>query len=620
SFDNTGRFNFAPATGELGSPLDDDAFQKGFQGTLRISFQSGTNTSDQALHTMHVFVTPGYSASVPALIEEGTSGRILGIMRMQQRLNYLGYVDVNGNPLVVDGIVGPLTRSSAGLFNAVISNSQTVAEAPWVDADQINRSSAPRWLELPNSGPHWSLSGSALADNRDWTSSWSADLLNVAGSSLPNGNTMSVTLASETTGGAIPGVVGHVTGRDLDIGSYSSIYRTRTVNSVEYVAARTVSDPTGVNHVARSISGSGNSFGTTLDRLTLFTSGQTPANLAQVQTHSGPSSDADAWLRVSMGNDRYELRRIVSVGPGAGQIKLDRALPASLASSTSIAWAIFHTVPLSSASTSSGLVADVPFNITNRGLLTGLAPLLADPASGYSSTKTLQQIQALRRAHPESAAKAIAIEFNDPRLWGLPGTISENEAAGYASYSPDAASALQLRSGPGASIESALSSIEMLGRTPFPVGLNGFLKTLPNLPLVADNPASTIDFLTPLQAFISNVSLPTQVTSLQNIATGLTQSGYTVDYVKPASEVASFDTNVPTDLLSFYRQVTLSQLMADTTFDAGILQSILELADVAFTGNLSLTSNVTLTLHYGIDQFGLYLDGTKQLGTANYLV
>lgn len=465
TFEDTGRIYFAPATSDVGADYDDDPFQAGFQGTVRITFDAGSDASNLTSHELRVFVAPGYStasnSTVPVEVPETDPGHGLATMRMQQRLNFLGYVDAFGEPLVIDGVVGPRTMESAGLFNAVVGDAPDVVPMSWVDPLQINRSNAPRWVELPISGPKWWLDASAESANLNWTSNWSLDVLNIAGAS-GNVPSIPIVLASQQSGGIIDGEVGHATGRDLDIGinHSSSVYRVHGVEGQNYVAAKTPNDSAGDSHVVASVDGPNETVDANLTTLTLFSSGPALADLSQVMASSTSNGNEDAWLRISDPAGDLVLRRIISVDQAAGTVELNRRLPASFAGQNGLIWSAFYSVPLSNVTTASGLVEDQLSNDTNFDLLTGLAPLMTDPVSGYRAADIMAQVEALRRANPESAAQAIRIEFNDPRLWGLPGTISEDNAAGRTSFAFNAANVIQLRTGPGASVEAAAAAVE----------------------------------------------------------------------------------------------------------------------------------------------------------------
>ena len=113
-FSKTGRFYFAPGTAD-DLTFDSDSSSQGFQGTIVVEY-----AVNGVLHDVHLVVGSGYSSSGPADVS-GASGP-LNSMRVQQRLNYLGYADYEGKPLIIDGIIGPRTQSALRKFKAAGTN------------------------------------------------------------------------------------------------------------------------------------------------------------------------------------------------------------------------------------------------------------------------------------------------------------------------------------------------------------------------------------------------------------------------------------------------------------------------------------------------------------------
>ncbi|WP_406700164.1 SdrD B-like domain-containing protein [Singulisphaera sp. Ch08] len=138
-FSQTGRFYLAPGT-EDGLPQDGSSTDRGFQGRLRVRF-----TVDGVPQTLDLRVLAGASGQGPSALHPEAS--TLEILRQQQRLRWLGFPDVNGDQLVVDGIVGPLTQHATGLFNAAVaatdyspSGSLSAGARAWANVPQ-----APTW-------------------------------------------------------------------------------------------------------------------------------------------------------------------------------------------------------------------------------------------------------------------------------------------------------------------------------------------------------------------------------------------------------------------------------------------------------------------------------------------
>lgn len=104
----SGLFYLAPGLAD-DLPNDSATDQPGFQGILNAVVRvNGTN------RRIPIRVDSGYSTDGRSVIRNDST--MLDAMRIQQRLRYLGFPDSGGNPLVVDGIVGPLTSHAIALF------------------------------------------------------------------------------------------------------------------------------------------------------------------------------------------------------------------------------------------------------------------------------------------------------------------------------------------------------------------------------------------------------------------------------------------------------------------------------------------------------------------------
>ncbi|GAF85060.1 unnamed protein product, partial [marine sediment metagenome] len=96
-----GRFFFAPGTAT------------GFQGQIRIRYMA-----DEEERELILDIQPSSSSTGEAAVTSGSD--TLSVVRQQQRLNFLGYRDYDGRVLVVDGIVGPRTRSATRAFQEAV--------------------------------------------------------------------------------------------------------------------------------------------------------------------------------------------------------------------------------------------------------------------------------------------------------------------------------------------------------------------------------------------------------------------------------------------------------------------------------------------------------------------
>ncbi|MCA9092287.1 MAG: peptidoglycan-binding protein, partial [Planctomycetaceae bacterium] len=126
-------------------------------------------TSNGAPHSFPFLVDAAHVAA--ALITTDESPVSLNVMRLQQRLNYLGYVDGEGLPLAVDGIKGPKTTAALTLFQTVAAAAGTrIGTFGKLDNNTLrilNSSAAPTWrtLSQPTStSPHILDNGDRVVD------------------------------------------------------------------------------------------------------------------------------------------------------------------------------------------------------------------------------------------------------------------------------------------------------------------------------------------------------------------------------------------------------------------------------------------------------------------------
>jgi len=130
------------------------------------------------------------------------------IAAVQQRLNYLGFRDSDGNVLAVDGIIGPKTSFAIRQFKATTDptgTSPVSQETEVLDQATVNRLNAidaPRWTEFfdNSSQPVRDLLGN-LIPNR-YTTNWLANALRAASvnSSDVKGLTTQIPLQTESVG------------------------------------------------------------------------------------------------------------------------------------------------------------------------------------------------------------------------------------------------------------------------------------------------------------------------------------------------------------------------------------------------------------------------------------
>ncbi len=197
AFSQTGRFYFAPG-GDYGrlvtepatekyprtfasrpNPLDEDPLAPGFQGLVEFSYTAGSTSAAVGLN-----VLPGYSQDGSAAVRMFTkpqqdaltdkaSRDESGTIVLQQRLTYLGFLDDEGQPLVVDGIVGLHTESVLRLFHAAVQCNGLLKPADEAARELDERTAW--WLNAPNA-PRWAefLDASSPA-NHQFATSWLLD-------------------------------------------------------------------------------------------------------------------------------------------------------------------------------------------------------------------------------------------------------------------------------------------------------------------------------------------------------------------------------------------------------------------------------------------------------------
>ena len=154
-----------------------------FNLSITATFQVNDQVSREVSIPVKLRFNNGYSGlttdvdRIPATLDTQ-----LERMRLQQRLNYLGYVGSNGKSLTVDGDFGGATSNTQwaiGHFNAVVDREATVTPADTLSTEAqkwINASNAPRWVSLPsNVGSEVSLS--KPADGKQWATDWGLEPL-----------------------------------------------------------------------------------------------------------------------------------------------------------------------------------------------------------------------------------------------------------------------------------------------------------------------------------------------------------------------------------------------------------------------------------------------------------
>jgi hypothetical protein len=116
-FSRRGLVYFAPGTAD-GLWGDAAPGSPGFQGFLKFKY-----LVDGASRSVLIEVKPGSTEREDELLAVGQIDEAYSLVRnirVQHRLNYLGFPDYEGLPLAVDGILGPRTASAISLFRAAV--------------------------------------------------------------------------------------------------------------------------------------------------------------------------------------------------------------------------------------------------------------------------------------------------------------------------------------------------------------------------------------------------------------------------------------------------------------------------------------------------------------------
>ncbi|MHC4715416.1 MAG: LEPR-XLL domain-containing protein, partial [Planctomycetota bacterium] len=145
----SGSLYFAPATAsDLTEDADSD--EPGFQGQFELVIETHAGGVDEQ-HTVTIDVEAGHATT-------GEQGEVaygaLSALRVQQRLNYLGFGDITGSGLETTGVMDLATGQALQLFRAAVDADGTLAPA---DADDtltqtsllwLNDAGAPRWQAM----------------------------------------------------------------------------------------------------------------------------------------------------------------------------------------------------------------------------------------------------------------------------------------------------------------------------------------------------------------------------------------------------------------------------------------------------------------------------------------
>jgi hypothetical protein len=212
-FQSTGLLYFVPGTNLDSGLLDEDVDTPGFQGLLHGHFVVNGESRD-----FQINVISGYSTAGENAVTGATSTR--NVLRLQHRLRFFGFPDSDGNPLALDGSMGPRTRHAIGLFNAAVNaTNHDHQPSSTINLDWINDRNAPRWVELTAHPGLEIFRGDEQTER--WATSWAENLVVAAAAkwqanaTTPHPN-LAMLGASLKQGGDTPFHVSHEAGMDID--------------------------------------------------------------------------------------------------------------------------------------------------------------------------------------------------------------------------------------------------------------------------------------------------------------------------------------------------------------------------------------------------------------------
>ena len=213
---------------------------------------SGTVVVDGSSRTFAVDVLSGYSYHGADIVHGDLSA--LNIMRLRQRLRYLGYPDPQGDLLKLDtgenDEFDANTRWALGLFMAAARGGVHNPQETTIHKALINSPQAPRWVELVGNA------GITILDQEDgtsqtekWGTDWTQSVLDRIGQALGDGgDRLGLRAASLRAGGAsefhqneVPGA--HHAGLSIDFettatnSSAQPFFAVRTIGDERFVAA-----------------------------------------------------------------------------------------------------------------------------------------------------------------------------------------------------------------------------------------------------------------------------------------------------------------------------------------------------------------------------------------------
>ncbi|MFV1996303.1 MAG: hypothetical protein ACC661_12775, partial [Verrucomicrobiales bacterium] len=136
AFATSGLFYFAPSAQSFPLlPGDAELDEPGFQGLFSIGVSGTLPLPGDPVSPQQILlaVTPGYSSFGSNAVVANPGADKLEILKLQQRLRYLGFRDGAGVELDLDAGFGPATQNAVGVFNAAVRDRPFQAGATVVD-------------------------------------------------------------------------------------------------------------------------------------------------------------------------------------------------------------------------------------------------------------------------------------------------------------------------------------------------------------------------------------------------------------------------------------------------------------------------------------------------------
>ena len=564
------KFYFAPATGD-GLPFDIDSADSGFQGTIKVDFTFVNQLAQSTTASTLLEVNPGYSTQGSNALQ--FDGSTLDTYRLQQRLNFLGFPDENGNPLALTGTLNQSTDWAIGLFNAAMTSTDPDPNATAINQQWINAADAPQWEELSSTGGTGWQNTDDPANNpgglaQDWGTNWTAELIEQAGEQNQSGTPLSISSVSLPMGGPTDNT-GQQSGMQISVATASGEVDPATGqwNAPFYL---TVPAPSGTYQ------------GETL--------------IAAASPASDPNTQYIIYFNTQLNNGQggYEADPISDLG----SLTLNP---------------VIHSAA----------------NLDNEGLLEGIAPFLVDnSAIGYSLATVEQQIKAFANIKTADGATVQSIEYGDPRTWTMAGVPAD-----FVQFGPNLGGHFQVNISPPGLPANVAGSQPPSTTTPpasqgtvgsttasdvateLAAGFNTFAQqdlsgladefnlSSSSLPFVDPSIATNLNLPAQLESAVQQLSL-TGINTMAELEMDLENAGFTINLA--VDDPTTLPSGTPADFIRATQTYALSNLTDPSIASAG-WPGIQGLTGTTPSGDLGLSGDFQFTLTIGVDTAGFYI-------------